>query len=177
MSRRNSAGQRMKSTFALLVGTLLPSMSLNARQSSSAAAVVAAFAAAPSSSASSARGGGATGSTGAEQGGEDSNRQHKQQQDEIPLLPAVDPDSAKDLPSIKLGESIKFDEMGPIILNADGTTRRIDNWDEMTDREREVTWRRISKRNEERRKALLEQQQQQQAEQPQQRTDDESPKL
>lgn len=77
-------------------------------------------------------------------------------QQEIPQLPAADPDS--NLPSIKLGETIKFEEMGPIIINPDGTTRRIENWDQMTEREKEVTWRRISKRNEERRKALLEQQ-------------------
>jgi len=52
--------------------------------------------------------------------------------------------------------------MGPVIINADGTTRRIDNWDQMTKNEQEVAWRRIAKRNEERRKALLEEQQKQQ---------------
>jgi hypothetical protein len=57
-------------------------------------------------------------------------------------------------------ESIRFEEMGPVIINADGTTRRIDNWDQMTKSEQEVAWRRIAKRNEERRKALLEEQQQ-----------------
>ena len=56
-------------------------------------------------------------------------------------------------------DSISFEEMGPVIINADGSTRRIDNWDTMTKKEQEVAWRRISKRNEERRKALLEQQQ------------------
>ncbi len=52
--------------------------------------------------------------------------------------------------------------MGPVIINADGTTRRIDNWDQMTKSEQEVAWRRIAKRNEERRRALLEEQQQRQ---------------
>lgn len=47
-------------------------------------------------------------------------------QEEIPQLPASDPND-KDIPSIKLGETIKFDEMGPVIINLDGTTRRIDN--------------------------------------------------
>lgn len=61
-----------------------------------------------------------------------------------------------------MGESLKLDHLGPIILNTDGTTRRIDNWDNLTEREREVTWRRIKKRNEERRKILEAQQQQQQ---------------
>lgn len=79
--------------------------------------------------------------------------------DDVPHLPPPDADS--DLPTIRLGETIKFEEMGPIILNADGTTRRIQNWDQMTEHEREVTWRRISKRNEERRLKLLELQKQQ----------------
>jgi len=42
-----------------------------------------------------------------------------------------------------------------------GTTRRIENWDQLTEAEKKVTWRRISQRNEKRRKQLLEQQQQQ----------------
>ena len=66
------------------------------------------------------------------------------------------------IPTIKLGESIRFEEMGPVIINIDGTTRRIDNWDQMTKNEQEVAWRRIAKRNEERRKLLLEKQEQQQ---------------
>lgn len=76
---------------------------------------------------------------------------------ELPQLPESDPE--KDIPTIKLGETISFESMGPVIINPDGTTRRINNWDQLTSREKEVTWRRISKRNEERRKILLEQQQ------------------
>lgn len=77
---------------------------------------------------------------------------------EIPLLPESDPNA--DIPTLKLGEAMRFEELGPVIINLDGTTRRIDNWNEMTVREREVTWRRISKRNEERRRMLLEKMQQ-----------------
>ena len=77
---------------------------------------------------------------------------------EIPLLRASDPNS--DIPSIKLGETIKFEEMGPIIINMDGTTRRIENWNEMSKQEQAVSWRRIAKRNEERRKLLMEKMQQ-----------------
>ena len=73
---------------------------------------------------------------------------------EVPQLPEADPNA--NIPRINLGETIRFEEMGPIILNTDGTTRRIENWDQMTKKEQEVTWRRISKRNEERRKVLLE---------------------
>jgi hypothetical protein len=82
--------------------------------------------------------------------------------DELPKLPPPDP-NRKDVPTIRLGETIRFEEWGPIILNTDGTTRRIDNWDQLTEHEKQVTWRRISKRNEERRKVLLAQQQEQQA--------------
>ena len=75
---------------------------------------------------------------------------------EVPQLPPPDPDSK--LPTIKLGETIRLEEMGPIILNTDGSTRRIANWDSLTEGEKKVTWRRISKRNEERRQMLLQQQ-------------------
>ena len=74
------------------------------------------------------------------------------------LLPPSNDDN-KDIKTLKLGESMKLDHLGPIILNTDGTTRRIDNWDILTEREREVTWRRIKKRNEERRKVLEQKQQ------------------
>eukprot|EP00536_Pseudo-nitzschia_multiseries_P005530 jgi/Psemu1/318666/estExt_fgenesh1_pm.C_1040005 len=74
----------------------------------------------------------------------------------VPQLPPPDPNS--NLPSIRLGESIRFEEFGPIILNTDGTTRRISNWDTLTENEKKVSWRRISKRNEERRLILLQQQ-------------------
>lgn len=72
---------------------------------------------------------------------------------EVPQLPSPDPNS--NLPRIRLGETIRLEEMGPIILNKDGSTRRIANWDNLSEHEKEVTWRRISKRNEERRQALL----------------------
>lgn len=79
--------------------------------------------------------------------------------DEPKALPEADPNA--NIPRVKLGETLRFEEMGPIILNRDGTTRRIGNWDQMTEHERQVIWKRISKRNEERRKALLEQMEQQ----------------
>ena len=80
----------------------------------------------------------------------------------VPLLPRPSDSNDDSIPSIRLGETIRFEEWGPIILNTDGTTRRIDNWDQLTEHEKQVTWRRISKRNEQRRLALLEQQEQQQ---------------
>jgi predicted Fe-S protein YdhL (DUF1289 family) len=46
-----------------------------------------------------------------------------------------------------------------LLFHESGTTRRIGNWDQLSESEKEVTWRRISKRNEERRDILLQQQQ------------------
>ena len=88
---------------------------------------------------------------------DDASTNNKQTPDDIPQLPAADPDN-KDVPRLQLGETLKLDAMGPIILNSDGTTRRIANWDSMTKQEQQVTWRRIQKRNEERRKKLLQEQ-------------------
>jgi len=80
--------------------------------------------------------------------------------EKIPQLPPPDPNDSK-IPSIKLGETISFEQWGPIILNTDGTIRRIANWDTLTEKEKEVSWRRISKRNEERRLTLLQKQEEQ----------------
>ena len=75
----------------------------------------------------------------------------------IPQLPESSGEE-KNIPVLKLGETMQFEHLGPVIINADGTTRRINNWDEMTEQEREVTWRRISKRNQQRIEALKAQQ-------------------
>ena len=101
-------------------------------------------------------------------------------QDESEVLKLPEATNDPSIPSIQLGETITFQvgasvdfklpsnsltfekEMGPVIINVDGTTRRIDNWDQMTKHEQEVAWKRISKRNEQRRKALLAAQEQQQ---------------
>jgi hypothetical protein len=65
--------------------------------------------------------------------------------DAILGLPApIEENNAK---QIKFGETVRFEEMGPIIINADGTTRRIMNWETLTEHERETTYRLISARN------------------------------
>jgi hypothetical protein len=92
---------------------------------------------------------------------DDSSLTGGESSDDIPrLLPAGEND--KDIPVFKLGETISFENLGPIILNVDGTTRRIANWDDMTEPERQTTWRRIKVRNEQRRQHLLQLQQEQQ---------------
>jgi hypothetical protein len=52
------------------------------------------------------------------------------------------------------GESLKLTDLGPMIINPDGSARRILNWDVLTPAEQAVTWRRIKKRNAERVQAL-----------------------
>merc|ERR1719223_2158984 len=71
-------------------------------------------------------------------------------------LPPSDPNN-ENIPKLKFGETLRLEAFGPIILNSDGTTRRISNWENLTEKEQEVTWRRIRKRNEERRNILLQQ--------------------
>ena len=93
----------------------------------------------------------------------DQPKQQEQEEPQLQLLPPSD-EQNNSIPTIKLGETLSFEAMGPIIINVDGSTRRIDNWDAMTEAEQKVAWRRISKRNEERRKQLLEKQQQEQQE-------------
>ena len=72
--------------------------------------------------------------------------------EELLGLPAADPDA--NIPSLQVGESLKLESVGPVIINSDGTTRTIANWNTLSEREKEVTWRRIKKRNAERRAVL-----------------------
>jgi hypothetical protein len=102
----------------------------------------------------------------AEASNPDEQAQVQAEANEMLALPPSNPDNKNDdIKTLKMGESLKLDHLGPIILNTDGTTRRINNWDILTEHEREVTWRRIKKRNGERRKILEEQQKKQEEEQ------------
>lgn len=56
------------------------------------------------------------------------------------------------------------DKLGPLVINKDGSTSRITNWDKMTPEERERTIRILSKRNRQRIAVLKEQQLQQEQE-------------
>ncbi len=51
---------------------------------------------------------------------------------------------------MKLGHTLKLPEAGPMIINPDGTVRRIVNWHSLTDAEKESSWRVISQRNQKR---------------------------
>lgn len=75
--------------------------------------------------------------------------------EEVRELPSID-HGHEEVPLLKMGESIQLESMGPIIINPDGTQRRISNWDELSEHEKEVSWRRIKERNKERLKILKE---------------------
>lgn len=66
--------------------------------------------------------------------------------------------------SLQLGESYKFDDLGPIIINSDGTTQRIANWKELSEQEKMNSFRLIAKRNKARREILEKQLQEQEQE-------------
>jgi len=51
--------------------------------------------------------------------------------------------------------TVKLDHLGPLVINSDGTLSRIQNWDGMTEAERERTLRVLGKRNMLRREKLV----------------------
>jgi hypothetical protein len=70
-------------------------------------------------------------------------------------LPLPAPDSAATKLDVSGGGgSVKLDHLGPLVVNADGTLSRIDNWENMTEIERNNTLRVLGKRNKERMEAL-----------------------
>ena len=67
----------------------------------------------------------------------------------LPELPPASDDKSETR-QLELGGSLSMDELGPIIINPDGTTRRITNWDTLSAQEKKSSWRLIGKRNKER---------------------------
>ena len=57
------------------------------------------------------------------------------------------------------GGSVQLDQLGPLVVNQDGTLARIENWSEMTEIERERTLRILCKRNAQRIERLKEESQ------------------
>jgi hypothetical protein len=72
-------------------------------------------------------------------------------QQEILALPSSVTTEGDDIKQLALnGEKLNLDYLGPIIINTDGTTKRITNWDTLTKGEQATTWRVISARNKKR---------------------------
>lgn len=71
------------------------------------------------------------------------------QQPETHAPLALPPPPAGEEPTTKLevGSQMKFDALGPLVVNSDGTLSRIANWPNMTPLERERTLRVLVARN------------------------------
>lgn len=70
--------------------------------------------------------------------------------EEVPRLglPAGWSETQTGSQKLVLGESYNlYDKMGPLVINDDGSTRRIANWDVLTEKEKQTTLRVLSKRN------------------------------
>ncbi|KAH9911770.1 uncharacterized protein BXZ73DRAFT_107490 [Epithele typhae] len=50
-------------------------------------------------------------------------------------------------PVVNGGQTFRFDKLGPVVVNSDGTLSRIANWESLTARERETTVRVLLARN------------------------------
>ena len=59
----------------------------------------------------------------------------------------ISTDGVDDIRTLKIGETLSLNEIGPVIINADGTTRRISNWDKMSPQEQQSAWKLIGARN------------------------------
>ncbi|KAM0347907.1 hypothetical protein ACHAPU_004406 [Fusarium lateritium] len=73
-------------------------------------------------------------------------------------LPAPGQETAADkgdgVMSLRVGESVRLDAMGPLVVNTDGTMGRIGNWAGMTKGEKEQTVKLLGKRNKQRLDAI-----------------------
>jgi len=68
-------------------------------------------------------------------------------------------ESHVDLKSKKLNinsndDTTSFDELGPLLLNADGTLSRIKNWQELSDAEKQKAAKMVAKKNKQRKEQL-----------------------
>ena len=69
----------------------------------------------------------------------------------VDALPTRGDDDDDVVTRIKFGEKVAVDDLiGPVVINHDCTTKYIENWREMTERERDATRRRLGARNRER---------------------------
>jgi len=94
---------------------------------------------------------------------------HPEEQDAPPqALPAPSASSETQKLDVNSGQTIKLDSLGPIVVNADGSLRRISNWDTMAQIERDNVMRILPKRNQERLARLKEKQDQELQQKPEQ---------
>ncbi|EFN59439.1 hypothetical protein CHLNCDRAFT_15581, partial [Chlorella variabilis] len=76
-----------------------------------------------------------------------------------PLPPPAAEHPAATVSHPSAGEKLALEDLGPLIVAADGSLRRIANWQALSEGERQVALRRLAKRNKERLAGLQGQQQ------------------
>ncbi|KAJ8661578.1 hypothetical protein O0I10_002846 [Lichtheimia ornata] len=72
------------------------------------------------------------------------------------------PATAEETVKVDVNDTYKLKELGPVVVNEDGSLSRINNWHEMADIEKENVNRILLKRNRARLERLKKQQQEQQ---------------
>lgn len=82
------------------------------------------------------------------------------------LPPACDQRSPRPAACPAGEAAVPLDELGPLIVNPDGSLRRIANWQELSEGERAAALRRLSRRNAQRLATLQQQEQQQPGQRP-----------
>jgi len=87
------------------------------------------------------------------------NEEGEKGQQDTPILALPEAEDKDKVQTLEVGGAgIKLDDLGPVIVNKDGTMRRIANWANLSPQEQAATLRRIGKRNQERVKELQERQ-------------------
>eukprot|EP00754_Rhynchopus_humris_P042987 Rhum_TRINITY_DN2901_c0_g1::Rhum_TRINITY_DN2901_c0_g1_i1::g.8792::m.8792 len=66
-----------------------------------------------------------------------------------PSIPGLSAADGSGIP-LHVGRKMKLDHMGPLVIQKDGTTKRVTNWHKMTKGEQEAAYDRITRRNRER---------------------------
>ena len=74
--------------------------------------------------------------------------------EQLLALPAPEDVNSLITLDVSTGQAVTLDHLGPVVVNSDGTLARITNWNQMSEQERNVTKRRIAKRNIERLQAF-----------------------
>ncbi|XRB14206.1 hypothetical protein RI054_07g40450 [Pseudoscourfieldia marina] len=80
------------------------------------------------------------------------NTHSDKQREAVEALPEAASTNSADssVHKLKLGERTAFADIGPLVIQKDGTAKRIANWDTLTDHEKKATLRIVGKRNRER---------------------------
>lgn len=70
-----------------------------------------------------------------------------QNPEQLAITSASDSSTTTNTLDVTQPSTVKLDSLGPMVVNSDGTLSRIQNWQSMTEAERERTLRVLGKRN------------------------------